>query len=191
MVAFSTSGVGESLRDQREASGLTLGQAAARCSIPLTYLMKIESGSSGLTAQVLRQLIRVYSVPGAETKIVEVDERQPKRDDCEIDWVRLVQQAGTRPNREILEEIAEGIRALRGFGKAIPVHMREVEADILVSLLDLSDAHLPVDIMEAFALSAVQADEFLAASIRRFERRALPTDGELALRLQEAPALLY
>lgn len=190
VVAFSTSGVGESLRDHREASGLTLGQAAQRCSIPLTYLMKIESGSSGLTAQVLHQLVRLYSVPGA-THVVEVDERRPQRDDCEIDWVGLVQQAGSRSNREMLDEIAEGIRALRGFGEAIPVHMREVEADILVSMLDLTDPHLPVDVMEAFALSAVQADEFLAASIRRFERRALPTDGELALRIREAPAILY
>jgi transcriptional regulator with XRE-family HTH domain len=192
MVEFSSSAVGESLRDHREASGLTLGQAASRCSIPLTYLLKIEAGSSGLTAAVLDQLIRIYAVPGVEAKhVVEVDERQPQRDDCEIDWVRLVQTAGSRTNREMLDEVATGIRALRGFGSAIPVHMREVEADIFISMLDLSDTHLLVDIMEAFGLSAMQVDEFLAASVRRFERRALPTDSELVGRLRSAPALVY
>ena len=192
MVEFSASPVGESLRDQREASGLTLGQAASRCSIPLTYLMKIEAGSSGLTAHVLQQLIRIYAEPGSDTQhVVEVNERQPRRDDCEIDWVRLVQTAGSRTNREMLDEVAAGIRALRGFGSAIPVNMREVEADIFISMLDLSDPNVLVDIMEAFGLSAMQADEFLAASVRRFERRALPTDSELAGRIQAAPAVLY
>lgn len=186
MVAFSTTAVGESLRDQRAASGLTLGQAAGYCSIPLTYLLKIEAGSSGPTAEVVHQLVRVYGA-GQESAAIEGDQRRPRRDECEIDWVGLVNTAGSRSNLELLEEVARGIRALRSFGEETPVMMREVEADILISMLDLSDPHLLVDIMKSFSLSAVQVDEFLAASVRRFERRSLPTDGVIVDRLSSPP----
>lgn len=191
MVEFSTTAVGESLRDHRQASGMTMGQAAGACSIPLTYLLKIEAGASGPTAQVLQQLITLYgaepvSEEGAAVDL-RADKRRPLRDECEIDWVGLVQRAGSQTNLEVLEEVATGIRALRGFGEAIPVHMREVEADIMISLLDLEDENLLVDIMRSFALSAVQVDEFLAASVRRFERRIVPTDGELVERILTSP----
>lgn len=190
MVAFSETAVGESLRDQRTASGLTLGEAAVRCSIPLTYLLKIEAGSSGPTAEVVRQLIRLYDV-GDQGSGFEGDQRRPTRLECEIDWVGLVKTASSRTNLELLEEVAIGIRALRSFGEATPVIMREVEADILISLLDLDDPQLSVDIMRTFALSAVQADEFLAASVRRFERRAIPTDGIIVERIQSSPEVFY
>lgn len=190
MVAFSTTAVGESLREQRAASGMTLGEAAVRCSIPLTYLLKIEAGSSGPTAEVVRQLIRLYDVSDEATQF-EGDQRRPQRHECEIDWVGLVESAATRSNIELLEEVAVGIRALRNFGEATPVIMREVEADILISLLDRSDPQLPVDIMRAFALSAVQAEEFLSASVRRFERRAIPTDGIIVDRIQSSPEVFY
>lgn len=191
MVAFSTAAVGDSLRDQRAASGLTLGQAAAACSIPLTYLLKIEAGSSGPTAQVLRQLINLYGANSragdAGDVYLRAEKRRPLREECEIDWVGLVQRAGSQTNLEVLEEVATGIRALRGFGEAIPVHMREVEADIMISLLNLSDENLLIDIMNSFSLSAVQVDEFLAASVRRFERRTIPTDGDLVDRILASP----
>jgi transcriptional regulator with XRE-family HTH domain len=147
VVAFSEAAVGESLRDKREASGLTMGEAARHCSIPLTYLLKIEAG--------------------------------------------LVRTAGSRTNLEIIEEVAHGIRALRNFGEATPVIMREIEADILISLLDLTDPNLLVDIMQAFSLAARQVDDFLAASVRRFERRAEPTDGLLLDRLHANPSWRY
>lgn len=192
MVAFSTTAVGESLRDQRAASGLTLGEAAVRCSIPLTYLLKIEAGSSGPTAEVVRQLIGLYDMPPEEsTSELDLERRRPARDECEIDWVGLVKTASSRTNLELLEELAVGIRALRSFGEVTPVIMREIEADILISLLDLSDPHLQVDIMRAFSLSAVQVDEFLAASVRRSERRAIPTDGIIVERIQSSPAAFY
>lgn len=191
MVTFTEAAVGESLRDSRAASGLTLNQAAGYCSIPLTYLLKIEAGSSGPTAEVVRQLIRLYSSSdnAPPTSPPGIERRDPTPGQCEIDWVGLVKNASSRSNIEILEEVAHGIRALRGFGAAIPVVMRDVEADIMISLLDLSDPQLPVDIMQAFALSAVQTDEFLAGSIRRFERRALPTDIALVERMHENPSL--
>ena len=110
----------------------------------MTYLLKIEAGSSGPTAQVVRQLISLYgdrdpSGSGREGVDLRPEQRRPAKDECEIDWVGLVQSADQRSNIEMLEEVATGIRALRGFGEAIPVHMREVEADILISLLDLHD----------------------------------------------------
>jgi transcriptional regulator with XRE-family HTH domain len=187
MVAFTTTAVGESLRDQRAASGLTLGEAAFRCSIPLTYLLKIEAGSSGPTAELLRQLIRLYGL-APDGPMFEGDQRRPTREECEIDWVGLVKTASSRTNLELLEEVAVGIRALRSFGEATPVIMREIEADIMITLLDLSDPHLLVDIMCAFSLSAVQVDEFLAASVRRFDRRSIPTDSIIVERIQAAPA---
>lgn len=190
MVAFTTTAVGESLRDQRTASGLTLGEAAGRCSIPLTYLLKIEAGSSGPTAEVLRQLIRLYG-PAPTEPAFEGDQRRPTRDECEIDWVGLVKSAPSKTNLELLEEVAVGIRALRNFGEETPVIMREIEADILISLLDLADPQLPLDIMRAFSLSAAQADDFLAASVRRFERRSIPTDSIIVERMQSAPAVFY
>lgn len=190
MVAFTTTAVGESLRDQRTASGFTLGEAAGRCSIPLTYLLKIEAGSSGPTAEVLRQLIRLYGSAPTEPAF-EGDQRRPTRDECEIDWVGLVKSAPSRTNLELLEEVAVGIRALRNFGEATPVIMREIEADILISLLDLADPQLPLDIMRAFSLSAAQVDDFLAASVRRFERRSIPTDSVIVERIQSAPAAFY
>lgn len=191
MITFTEAAVGDSLRDSRTASGLTLNEAAGYCSIPLTYLLKIEGGSSGPTAAVLRQLIRLYSSTDnpPPTQPPGIERRAPTPGQCEIDWVGLVKTASSRTNVEILEEVAHGIRALRGFGAAIPVIMREVEADIMISLLDLSDPHLPVDIMQAFSLSAMQADEFLASSVRRFERRALPTDIALVERMQENPSI--
>lgn len=191
MIAFTESAVGEALRDSRAASGLTLNEAAGYCSIPLTYLLKIEGGSSGPTAVVLRQLIALYSASESAppTAPPGIERRAPTAGQCEIDWVGLVKNAATMTNVDILDEVAHGIRALRGFGAAIPVVMRDVEADIMISLLDLSDPHLPVDIMQAFSLSAVQADEFLAGSIRRFERRALPTDIALVERMQENPSI--
>ncbi len=196
MVAFSEAAVGESLRDKREASGLTMGEAARHCSIPLTYLLKIEAGSSGPSAEVLRQLIRLYSpseivLSGEPLVVAEHSQRKPRKDDCEIDWVGLVRTAGSRTNLEILEEVAHGIRALRNFGEATPVIMREIEADILISLLDLTDPNLLVDIMQAFSLAARQVDDFLAASVRRFERRAEPTDGLLLDRLHANPSWRY
>jgi transcriptional regulator with XRE-family HTH domain len=193
MVTYSEAPVGESLRESRAASGLTLNEAAGYCSIPLTYMLKIEAGSSGPTAEVLRQLIRLYSSKdnAPATQPPGIERRSPQNGECEIDWVGLVKTASTRTNSQILEDVAHGVRALRGLGQAIPVIMRDVEADIMISLLDVSDPHLPVDIMQAFSLSAMQADELLASSVRRFERRALPTDIALLERLQMAPSTIY
>ena len=107
MVTYSEDAVGDSLRESRAAAGLTLNEAAGYCSIPLTYLLKIEAGSSGPTAEVLRQLIRLYSSKdnAPATQPPGIERRAPQNGECEIDWVGLVKTASTRTNAEILEDV--------------------------------------------------------------------------------------
>lgn len=173
-------------------SGLTLNEASAAADLQLTHLLDIENEGCGPTEDILRSLMAVYApairslhvIPGTEnTETTEERRIRAQHAKSEIDWLRLLMRSDEMCNVELLGEVAEAVRTLRQVGPTVPVHMRTPEADLLVSLLDLTDKDLPVTIMSAFGLSVAQTRDFIEGATNRAERRAGGTNSEFLSRL--------
>jgi len=170
-------------------SELTLNEAAAAADLQITYLLDIENEGCGPTEEVLRRLMLIYgpairsqhevpnTVPEGERRIDAVHAQ------TEIDWIQLMLRSEEMSNKELLSEVAVAVRALRRLGENVAVHMRTPEADLLVSMLDLTDKELAVDIMTEFGLSVAQTSDFIAGAVKRARRRADGTDSEFLRRL--------
>jgi len=187
MVEYIKTSLGGTLRESRMISGFTLNEAAEAAGIPLTHLLDIENEGCGPTKDILRRLMRAYGpairslhqVPGQERRIEAAHAKS------EIDWIQLMLQSEEASNKELLAEVAVAVRALRGLSSNLPVHMRTPEADLLVSMLDLNDKDLAVDIMTEFSLSVVQTRDFITGAVNRARQRAGGTDSEFVRRLSE------
>lgn len=160
----SGSTLGGALKQWREESGLSLGQAADQCSISITQLLNIERDSSGPTAQLLIDLARLYKSDcvGSESQAGWA---------AVMGWLRLFSDLDAPTNRQMLDIVAASIREMRNLPEDGTVRMRDGEADIVLSLLDLSDDQWKSDLMASFGLSLVDAESFLSEATRRLERR--------------------
>ena len=154
--------LGEALREWREASGVTLAQAAEQCGVPVTHLVEIENGNCGPSADVLRNLSWIcHAAPSIEREGWATV----------LAWLRVFNESKASTNRERLDIVARSLRQMRGLGPTDRVRMRDVEGDIVVSMLDTDQSDLFVDVMGAFGLSSTETREFISASLRRLERR--------------------
>lgn len=192
MVQYCETSLGATLRECRMISGLTLNEASTAADLQLTHLLDIENEGCGPTEDILRSLMAVYSpairslhvIPGSNEPDTPDDRRiRAKHAKSEIDWLRLLLRSEEMTNNELLEEVAVAVRALRQLGPTVPVQMRTPEADLLVSMLDLTDKELPVTIMTVFGLSVAQTRDFLSGALNRAERRAGGTNSEFLRRL--------
>jgi len=173
MAPISTTGIGSTLREWRVLSGYTINEAAEACGIPFTQMLNIETNSTGPSCDVLRCLEHLYrsakSVDGGTT-LDEINRR--RLPGTEIDWIGLALQSHMRSNSEILEEVASTIRRLRRLGPTDTVYMRETEADLLISMLDLGERDCKCELMAAFKLGLVDAERLLADAATRTVRRS-------------------
>lgn len=191
MVDYCESTLGQTLKECRMMSQLTLNEAATATALPLTRLLEIESGKSGPTTDILRNLMRIYGPALREIHASTGEERRTASPDrSEIDWISLMVRADAMSNRQLLEYVATAVRTLRKLGPTVSVHMRSPEADLLVSMLDLSDKDLAADIVNEFGLSISQVKEFIAGAVNRASRRSNGGDSEYLRRLRglEYPA---
>ncbi len=164
---------------------MTLNEAATASGVSLTRLLEIESGKSGPTKDILRSLMGIYdaAIRSRDTTPGE-ERRRATATRSEIDWISLMLRSDLMSNRELLEYIATAVRTLRRLADTVPVHMRSHEADLLVSMLDLSDPDLAVDIVNQFGLSIAQVKDFISGAVNRAERRAGGDDSEYLRRLR-------
>jgi transcriptional regulator with XRE-family HTH domain len=173
MAPTPTTGIGSTLREWRVLSGYTINEAAQACSIPLTQMLNIETNTTGPSCDVLRCLEHLYrsseSVDGGTT-LDEINRR--RLPGTEIDWIGLALQSDMKSNQEILDEVGSTIRRLRRLGSTDTVYMRETEADLLVSMLDLSEEDCRCEVMAAFKLGLVDAGRLLAGAATRTVRRS-------------------
>ena len=88
-----------------------------------------------------------------------------------MSWLRLFSNLDAPTNRQMLDIVAASIREMRNLPEDGTVRMRDGEADIVLSLLDLSDDQWKSDLMASFGLSLVDAESFLSEATRRLERR--------------------
>ncbi len=157
--------LGEALRDWREASGVTLAQAAEHCGVSVTHLLDVENGNCGPSAAVLRNLSTICrSVPSIEREGWATV----------LAWLRVFNESQATTNRERLGIVANSIRQMRGLESTDRVRMRDVEGDIVVSMLDTDRSDksgLILDVMATFGLSSAESGEMISASLRRLERR--------------------
>lgn len=167
-------------------SGLTLAEAASLSHVPVTHLAEIEAGGCGPTKKMVEALMSLY---GPTIRSMHYGAAQERREapveGMEIDWISLVADSETLSNREILDEVAAAVRELRNLGEHAAVTMREAEADLLVSMLDLSDDDLSIEIMEAFDLSIHTTNDFLNGAINRAKRRANGAQSPFLARLTQ------
>jgi len=156
--------LGGALKEWREQSDLSLGDVAERCSIPITQLVDIERDGSGPSAQLLIELARLYKPDcvGCTTQAGWA---------AVMGWLRLFSDLDAPTNRQMLDIVAASIREMRNLPDDGTVRMRDGEAEIVLSLLDLSDEQWKSDLMAAFGLSLVDTDNFLGEAVRRMERR--------------------
>lgn len=186
MVDYCENSLGQTLAECRMITGLTLNQAATAAEIPLTRLLEIESGKSGPTKDILRALMDTYD-PAIRSMHVAPDEERraasPARN--EIDWISLMMRQDLMSNRELLSYVATAVRTLRRLGATVAVHMRSHEADLLVSMLDLSDSDLALHIVEEFGLSVAQVKEFIDGAVNRANRRVDGSDSARLRRLRD------
>ena len=89
-----------------------------------------------------------------------------------IHWLRCFEQLESPTNREMLDVVATSIRRMRHLPDNGLVYMRDQEADIVFSMLDVDDAQLSMDIVESFGIDLVAAEEFIQRSSIRRDRRA-------------------
>lgn len=185
MVDYCESTLGTTLQQCRTISKLTLNEAATASGVSLTRLLEIESGKSGPTKDILRTLMRIYgpAIRSLDTAPGE-ERRQATATRSEIDWISLMMRSDLMSNRELLEYIATAVRTLRRLAVTVPVDMRSHEADLLVSMLDLSDPDVAVDIVNQFGLSIAQVKDFISGAVNRAERRAGGDDSEYLRRLR-------
>lgn len=164
---------------------MTLNEAATASGIPLTRLLEIENGKSGPTKDILRSLMRTYGPAIQAMHVAPGEERRcPSPTRGEIDWISLMLRSDLMSNRELLAYVATAVRTLRRLGDGLPVHMRSHEADLLVSMLDLSDRDIALTIVQEFGLSLAQVKDFIAGAVNRASRRAGGSDSEYLRRLQ-------
>lgn len=167
-------------------SGMSLNDVARETDLTITYLLDIENEGAGPTEDVLRALMRIYEPairnlhvpPGVDRRA-----RQASTERSEIDWMSFMLRKGEMTNGELLAEVATAVRVLRRLSETVPITMRQPEADLLVSMLDLTDEDLAVDIMNEFKLSVAQTRDFITGAVNRAERRAAGNDSEFLRRL--------
>lgn len=190
MAPISTTGIGSTLREWRVLSGYTINEAAQACGIPLTQMLNIETNTTGPSCDVLRCLEHLYrwakSVDGGTT-LDEINRR--RLPGTEIDWIGLALQSDMKSNREILDEVATTIRRLRRLGSTDTVYMRETEADLLVSMLDLSERECRCEVMAALKLGLVDAERLLASAATRTVRRSRSVEKPIGDRIDAQEAL--
>ena len=190
MEPIATTGIGSTLSEWRVLSGKTINEAAQACGIPLTQMLNIESNTTGPSCDVLRCLEHLYrsakSVDGGTT-LDEINRR--RLPGTEIDWIGLALQSDMKSNREILDEVASTIRRLRRLGSTDTVYTRETEADLLVSMLDLSERDCRCEVMVAFKLGLVDAERLLADAATRTVRRSRSAENPICGRVLAQEAL--
>ncbi len=166
-------------------SEMPLNEVASKTGLALTYLLDIENEGCGPTQEVLRQLMELYGPTIRNLHVPPGEERraQPTADRNEIDWIQLMLRSETMTNTELLREVATAVRTLRRLTPTVPVHMRQTEADLLVSMLDLTDEDLAITIMTEFGLSVAQTGDFIDGAVNRAQRRAAGNDSEFLRRL--------
>lgn len=154
--------LGEALREWREVNEVTLADTAQRCGESITHLLDIENGNCGPSGDILRAYAETcpISPPGHQEGWRTV-----------IAWLQVFRRSHATTNRQRLDIVAESLRVLRNLGPGECVRMRDVEGDIVVSLLDTEQPNLMVDVMGALGLSSSETHEFISASLRRLERR--------------------
>jgi len=183
---YSNTSLGTTLRECRTISGLSLNDVAEATDLTITYLLDIENEGAGPTEDVLRRLMRVY---GPAIRNIHVPPGQDRRERAastersEIDWISFMLRKDQMTNRELLSEVATAVRTLRRLSETVAVQMRQPEADLLVSMLDLTDDDLALDIMNEFKLSVAQTRDFIGGAVKRAERRAAGNDSEFLRRL--------
>lgn len=173
MAPIPTTGIGSTLREWRVLSGYTINEAAQACGIPLTQMLNIETNTTGPSCDVLRCLEHLYRLSESVDGGTTLDEINRRRlPGTEIDWIGLALQSDMKSNQEILDEVGSTIRRLRRLGPTDTVYMRETEADLLVSMLDLSERDCRCEVMAAFKLGLVDAGRLLAGAATRTVRRS-------------------
>lgn len=173
MAPIPTTGIGSTLREWRVLSGYTINEAAQACGIPLTQMLNIETNTTGPSCDVLRCLEHLYRLSESVDGGTTLDEINRRRlPGTEIDWIGLALQSDMKSNQEILDEVGSTIRRLRRLGPTDTVYMRETEADLLVSMLDLSERDFRCEVMAAFKLGLVDAGRLLAGAATRTVRRS-------------------
>lgn len=156
--------LGAALREWRELCGLTFGAVSQTTDTPITRLVDIENDKIGPSGELLMKLAELYS------------------QDCEgyldeagwsavLTWMRLFARLESPTNRQMLDIVGASIRRMRNLPDGALVHMRDQEADIISSVLDLTDESLADDIVGALGYEPELAVDFVDRAIARMARR--------------------
>lgn len=156
--------LGGALREWRAAAELTLGQVSGVTGKSITHLMDVEADKIGPDAELLRVLARMYG-SDAKGSLAEAGWN------AVMNWLHVFSGLDSPTNREMLDVVAASIRRMRNLPDDGLVYMRDQEADIIFSMLDLTDDGLVGDIQTAFALEGDAARQFIERATVRYERR--------------------
>ena len=156
--------LGGALREWREGSNLTLYATADACGVTITHLMDVESDKIGPSASLLTKLGRCYGDEfiGSQRQAGWI---------AVMGWLQMIASLDSPTNRQILCVVATSIREMRNLPEDAIVVMRDQEADIVFSMLNLDDEKLYVDLREAFELSEEGARAFVERANMRRDRR--------------------
>lgn len=159
--------LGGALREWREASDMTLGAVSQVTGAPITRLVDIENDKIGPSGQLLMKLAGLY-----------LDECKGCRSEAGwyamLTWLQVFGNLDSPTNREMLDVVASSIRRMRSLPDDGLVIMRDQEADIVFSMLDIEDEELENDVIASFGYQQPAAAEFLERVTARQARRGSP-----------------
>lgn len=153
-------------------SGCTIRQAAAACGISVSDLTDIETNNIGPTAAILRSLEHLFRDSpclNGDSTLAEI--RRRRLPGTEIDWIGLAMRDELGSNRALVSEVAAKIRYLRRLSPITPVHLRETESHLLVSMLDVDDPNCVADVAFSLGLTEEQAEILLQGTAVSSSRR--------------------
>lgn len=156
--------LGGALREWREGSDLTLGATADACGVTITRLIDVESDKIGPSAVLLTKLGRLY---GDEF----IGARRQAGWIAVMGWLKVIASIDSPTNRQILDVVAKSIRDMRNLPDDSPIFMRDQEADLVFSMLDLEHAELFKDLCVTFKMASDNAEAFIDRANMRRERR--------------------
>lgn len=155
--------LGGALFEWRTASSLSLGEVSQITGAPITQLLDIESDKIGPNAVLLTRLAALYSDDCLGC-------REEAGWDAVLSWLHTFAEFESPTNRELLTIVATSIRRMRNLPATGLVMMRDQEADIIFSVLDLTDEKLVGDVEDIFGIEADAATALVERSAVRQER---------------------
>jgi len=158
--------LGGALWEWRTKSELTLNAVAEAVGSTITHIMDIENNKIGPSAQLLIKLASLY---GKECVGCHSEAGWA----AVIGWINVFSSLESPTNREMLDVVGVSIRRMRHLPEDGLVIMRDQEADIVCSMLNLESDTLTMDLRESFGLDETMAQAFVDRAVNRRDRRQI------------------